>query len=632
MIIRPSRLVRYAVLGAALVPLLALGCGRPVSTRKGARAPAQKQEDVRELARASLVKAPDLTTCRTSLAQLGNYLADHADVKPTPLSSEAHALLTKEFGLIADELAEVESTAFTPLDASHLEFRCLLRDGLSSLALDGLSPLERAVAGFDWVMRQVRWEERGKLALSQDFMLPADFVLGPDFVLRAGHGTAMERALVFLNTLDQLGIDAVLLAAPTTGDQPRLWACGALIDKAIYLFDPRLGIPLPGPGGAGVATLAQAQKEPGVLGQLTIDAKLPYDVTMEQARGARLVVGCPLSSLAPRMQLLQDTLLGPAVRVRLWTDLVGRIHKCQEIAGTEAKVTVAREAVLAQRLFLPPDEGGIDKHNIKAFMRESLVPLAFLPTEIVRLEGELRDRTIGAFAGRFISLALMPGKPRDQALRGRFDEVIPVLQTIRERGDDQWNKWIADRQELGQRLKQWHTAAVESHAQLIMAQEARKRGTAADVEGARKRVDDVWERGGGTLITIIDGCAAEPFRQQATYLLALCRHEQAEHLQTRLERAPVEEKELLKAQAREAWGDAKSLWDFVINDPPLLFPGRASRSSIIAARWLRARAYAAFGDKSSAVSQLRDFTSAPFSDLEKTLFLYRAAQIEKPAK
>jgi hypothetical protein len=622
---------------AALVPLLVLGCGRPASTGKGARELASKQEDVREMARASLVKAPDITTCRASLGQLGNYVVDHTEINPPALSSEARSLLTRDFGLSADELREVESTTFTPLDASHLEFRCLLRDGLNSLPLDGLAPLERAVAGFEWVMREVRWEERSeKLTLSADFTLTPDFVLAPDFVLRAGYGTAMERALVFLGVLDQLGIDGVLLAAPGVGGQSRLWACGALLDKSIYLFDPRIGLPLPGPGGKGVATLDQAQKQPEVLGQLTIDAKLPYDVTTEQARGARLLLGCPLSALAPRMQLLQDTLLGPAVRVRLYTDVAGLVQKCREAAGSETSVTIARAALLAQWQFLPPEEGGVDKRKIKDNMTVSLVPIAYLPPEIQRLEGELRERTISVFAGKFISLALMPGKPRDQALRGRFDEAKPVLTNIRDTTPDQKEKLRADYEELNKQMREWHKTAVETQAQLIIAQEARKRGVPADVEGARKQVDRAWELGGRTIITIIEGWAAEPLHQQATYLLALCMHEQAEHVQTRLQHAPSEEKELLQRQALENWGNARGWWELVLADPPRLFPGRAyipgSRSSIIAARMFRARAYAALGDAATAASQLKELAAGPLSDLERAGLLYRAAQVQKIVK
>ena len=43
------------------------------------------------------------------------------------------------------------------------------------------------------------------------------------------------------------------------GPAPRVvWICAVLIGDQAYLFDARLGLEVPGPGGQGVATLEQA--------------------------------------------------------------------------------------------------------------------------------------------------------------------------------------------------------------------------------------------------------------------------------------------------------------------------------------------------------------------------------------
>src|SRR5262249_14339331 len=149
-------------------------------------------------------------------------------------------------------------------------------------------------AAFAWAVRQVRLRE---------YEGPT---LPPQPVLRRGWGTAMERSLVFFAALRQLGLDGCFLALPRPSqDRPRYGACGVLIPgkekPEIHLFDPRLGLPLPGPKGQGTATLADVRTQPDVLKQLSAD-KQDYDVSPEQARAAEVHVVAPLSALAPRLR------------------------------------------------------------------------------------------------------------------------------------------------------------------------------------------------------------------------------------------------------------------------------------------------------------------------------------------
>src|SRR5438034_353003 len=98
----------------------------------------------------------------------------------------------------------------------------------------------------------------------------------PEYVIRRGAGSALERALAFLALLqgfleDEAGLHGCLVTFRDNDGAPaRLWACGVLADGKpdIYLFDPGMGLPLPGKDGKGVATLADLRKDPGLLGQL----------------------------------------------------------------------------------------------------------------------------------------------------------------------------------------------------------------------------------------------------------------------------------------------------------------------------------------------------------------------------
>jgi len=78
----------------------------------------------------------------------------------------------------------------------------------------------------------------------------------PAFTLRRGWGSSLERALVFVELLRQVGtpdqLRGCLVYCPEKpSGLPRLWACGVVVDNGddIYLFDPRLGLPVPAAGG-----------------------------------------------------------------------------------------------------------------------------------------------------------------------------------------------------------------------------------------------------------------------------------------------------------------------------------------------------------------------------------------------
>src|SRR5262249_53770538 len=188
--------------------------------------------------------------------------------------------LAAQVGLNKDELAEVSSPTYTPLDAHHLEACFLLRDAARTLELGAVTgggkaarqtPLDRAVAGFAWVVRQGPRPPPHRQPTSPGPAPPAP-------VLRRGQGSPLERALVFLALLERFGLDedaaaglqgCLVLRPGGEKGEPRLWACGVAVGAApdaLYLFDPRLGLPIPGPGGKGAAPLAQAASHPSVPG------------------------------------------------------------------------------------------------------------------------------------------------------------------------------------------------------------------------------------------------------------------------------------------------------------------------------------------------------------------------------
>lgn len=174
--------------------------------------------------------------------------------------------------MTSEQRGLVSGQRFIERDGEHLR-DCLL---LRSMARNVLradpsrserTELARVSAAFRYVIRALELVPRS----------PRDLPLTPFELCVLGKGTAEDRAWVFAGLLRQEKFDAVLIGRPGTAEGPSSpegpFLVGVLADGNVYLFDPRAGIPIPGPaaeagGDAGVATLAQAAADPAVLRQL----------------------------------------------------------------------------------------------------------------------------------------------------------------------------------------------------------------------------------------------------------------------------------------------------------------------------------------------------------------------------
>ena len=174
----------WLVVAFALFEKLGLHWTRLPPTMQGAQGSSRSTNQVFENVRETLRKDPGLAGCRSAINQLNGYSVRDPD-SATGLSEVEQECLRKEFHLAADDLAEVSSVLYTPLDAYHLDQCLLLNDAARSLGVDDLPARDRALAGFGWAMRQVRLQEEGGPASP------------PSFVVRRGWGTACERVAGF---------------------------------------------------------------------------------------------------------------------------------------------------------------------------------------------------------------------------------------------------------------------------------------------------------------------------------------------------------------------------------------------------------------------------------------------------
>ncbi len=655
-------LVMYQAALWFLVPLVALvallayqmfGGKRDTSTTVTPDQPNPEENHLAQ-ARAALAKKTDLATCRGVVQTLNGHLQKAKEHAVTPLAPSEADKLRALLHLDAGDLAEVNNTSFTPLDAHHLETCLLLREVARTLEIPPVeaggktyrhTPLERAAAAFAWVCRQVRLDVPG---LEQASAEPAPVA----YVLRLGRGGPLERALVFLALVEQFGLEdddnaglqgCIILAKGEKG--PNLWACGVTVGNkpdAIYLFDPRLGLPLPGPGGKGIATLAQAQQDPSVLGQLKVD-KLSYDVTPQDAKQSTISLVCPLSAAAPRMHLLQDRLLRErawrnqslpaAVRVRLAEDPAraqATIQAAARSAGSP-EVTFSPRGAGMLRHFLPKEEGGSDvppgggdpargRLSQQQMFFLNAVPWGDLP-EIFRdaiefrPENPLGNRLRTMFMGPFIRPLVDPNTPRELVLRGQYTRAVREL-------DREQQYWQSMRQrlqvagDLTRGIAEWTQKAIPATAAQIRA-----RGTPEERQ-ANAAAEELWHwKQGDPMEVLLFGAIAGPRGADAMYQLALCRQEQAQRYQMRADLAaragPPPGGDL--SNARKTWGNAEGYWKEYLDTNP-------GRPGVASARRLRGEAQAMLGQREEAAKSLRD-VAGPMTDLEKLGSLWLAKQL-----
>jgi hypothetical protein len=552
---------RLRAAALALAPCLlslCVGCHRPPaveSTRTGEQR--RDQEDPLAALLDRLQRATDTASCRDALRQADQYLEHNPQAREALQRDDSQIRsLQERLGLRPDEVEEVTAPTFQPLDAYHLEMCLLLREAGDSLRTLGLPPLQKAELAFDWAVRQL--------------LLRADrdegLLVPPQFALRAGVGTAQERALLFLALLQQLDIDGCMVGVPgDKGGPVHYWVPGALItedDKEkgkeeVYLFDTRLGLPLPGPGGEGIATLRQLREHAELLSQLNLQGGARYDVTDEQARKAEPYLVLPLGALSPRMRYLESR-LAQLDRVRLAVDPERLLKRFAAATGAEVHVWNSRgqpdrpppsTPTRMLRLFLPPDKGGVGPGGRELVFEQQLIPMG----PVVQGYRELRvfDNLVAEaqtqLAGKSAQLfAKYAQTPRAYLTRGMLDDASKRLTAI-EAVLQEFQQQVLPPEIALQRVAAWR----EHVNQAYLARERKE-------PGAQQRLKAVWEEDQyllalvspsdeGTdlkdlerkmLTYIVLSATADPLGDEALYLLALDWQEKASRLQSGLAARP----------------------------------------------------------------------------------------------
>ncbi|MFQ3593569.1 MAG: hypothetical protein SNJ82_10355 [Gemmataceae bacterium] len=601
--------------------------------------PTHRQTNELAAVRATLNKQDDVNTCKSVITKLNAHLRQAPEHSVPELSPADRARFQAEFRLNEEDLAEVASTTFTMLDAHHLATCLLLRDAARSLEITApaakgvgvvrLTPLQRAQVAFDWVNRQIR--------LQGPTPEPAPVA----FTLRRGWGSPLERALVYLALLEQYGLSeddnaglqgCLLLLPAKDREPPRLWACGVAFGTkpdALYLFDPRIGLAIPGPDGKGVATLAQAQNDPKVLAQLDTPEQ-KYDVTAADAKAAEIELVVPLSAISTRMMLLQNTLLRertwqkkslPApIRVRL-AENPAIVRAIIQSAAKEQKVRFAADLCVLLSRSLSRDEGGTDRPQpfdlatipgfatrttglVASVSRQQLLlllstpwryfPRGFANTDEFSLyDGAGRDLR-AMFQGATLRYLEDPNSPREAILRGRVGSSTSEG-LVKER-----ETWQIARQrtlpedQLRAGIERWIADTNRVRAQLLQ-------GEISETQG-RDLLNKLFRfRSGDPMDVLMSHSIGTARAIELTYQLGLCMQERAIRDAARAALSAQTGVKLSdeERRAQEAYRAAEGWWRESLS----LFPNAAT---VPAVRRLRGEALWALGQKDEARAMWKD--------------------------
>lgn len=562
---------------AGLLALIALaaslaGCGKSATSTKpdGQKSEAAKADPWDGVAK-RLRKDTDVGACRAALNQLNSDLGNRPDVPgPAPLSPDAEKALAALVPLAGPDAAEIRSASFSNLDPVYLADCLYLRDAAQSLEVPGASPEKHADLAFAWVCRQVLlqpWLMDGRL-------VPA---VPPAFVLRRGSGSGLERAYVFLVVLQQLGLDGCLIGRPDAATQPTgfappggtptngviipkgpFWAVGVRAGADVLLYDPWRGEKFPG-------TLAKLKTNPDPL-KPWFEAKSPaWDVTADDVKNASVFLAVPVSGLSPRAAMLEDKLKADsgvklsvnasALRERFLTEAL----KGPAFPNADAKFwnppadRFAYGRVTAT--FMPFDEGGLDRAESTARIH-TMYHFALLPRSVLMLPRELteapvKERLMSIAAATYERAFHAPPSPRERIQRGQFQDAARYLAEKQDAFTKGLERLRNNRD--SESIAAWCKQASEVFADISRAESFNP----AAVPEAQQAAAAFWQRHGGTAQLVVDLASARAGMVEATFLIALLKHEEAERHQARREHAGGDS---LKADAVNAWKEAANAW------------------------------------------------------------------------
>ena len=163
-----------------------------------------------------------------------------------------------------------------------------------------------SVAGqlFDWTIRNLQLEEEPNPQTAG----PRRFVTE---ILELGRATARARLGVHLAAAATGARRSHAgRAGRRRGPTPREWVPAIVTDDGLYLFDPLLGLPIPGPAERPVATLSEVAADDALLRKLDLSSQRKYPFAADELQAVVACVEASPAYLQRRMKLVETKLTG----------------------------------------------------------------------------------------------------------------------------------------------------------------------------------------------------------------------------------------------------------------------------------------------------------------------------------
>ena len=213
--------------------------------------------------------------------------------------------------------------------------------------------LSQAVQIFDWIVRNVQLDatptytedEIEEQRLAEGDTLPASGLVSAGAKRSAWHllifarGDYVEKSKLFMMMCHQIDLPTVMLA---TGENAKPWAVGVLVGEEYYLFDMRLGLPIPGKDDTNIATLSEVVADATLLSKLDLSVKesladdTKYWATESDLEKLTGLVYWNPESASRRMAVLENSLTGDQ-RLRLVQQADETIAKLPKLDNVEYK-------------------------------------------------------------------------------------------------------------------------------------------------------------------------------------------------------------------------------------------------------------------------------------------------------
>jgi hypothetical protein len=341
------------MVGSIIMGCLMAGCGRrpsvpdaspprpPVAANASQPAARVSRDKLLESALAVLDRLDDFDEARGAelvfdrINQWARLLPAGAadDWRPDPLVDALPERLREPLARIAPDAASFSAAG----DVLYLRDQRWLADIARIARGEARDDLEVARALFAWTVRSLALVGDPPMAPTESN--PGTRWYQPGEILLAGRASGPQRSWVFLQLARHAGLDAVLLATGDAADGTlRGWVPAIVSAGELHLFDPVYAMPIPGPGGEGVATLREAVADPGVLGALSLPDR-PYPVTADDLARLTVLVAADPWALSRRMALLDPEVRGAReMRVAVEPSRVGALAVA---AVEQAGVTAA---------------------------------------------------------------------------------------------------------------------------------------------------------------------------------------------------------------------------------------------------------------------------------------------------